>query len=55
MRSMQAKVTFERLRDGRGRIRVKSVTGEELGIEMTAAELEVLRAKMLPEGEVRPT
>lgn len=56
MRSMQASVSFERLRDGRGLIRVKSVTGEELGIELSAVAVEALRMELAPEGEAaRPT
>lgn len=55
MRSMQASVFFDHLRDGRGRIRVRSVTGEELGVEMSAVAVSILRTMMAPEGEARPT
>jgi hypothetical protein len=55
MQQMQAVVSFDRLRDGRGRIRIKSVTGHEIGVEMSAVAVLALRAMMTPESEVRPT
>lgn len=51
---MQASVFFDHLRDGRGRIRIKSVTGEELGVEMSEVSVNILREAMVPR-EVRPT
>lgn len=55
MRSMQASVTFDHLSGGRGRMRFKSVTGEEIGVEMTPDAISILRSMMERAEEVRPT